>query len=81
MRCDPVDMDDRAIIEGILKLASVFNREVIAEGVETVAHFEALLEMGCEQVQGYGIARPMPANQVSEWVLNWKGIDAPFAEE
>lgn len=75
-----VDMDDRAIIEGILKLASVFHREVIAEGVETVAHFEALLDMGCEQVQGYGIARPMPADQVSDWVLNWKGYDVLSAE-
>lgn len=69
-----VDMDDRAIIDGILKLASVFQREVIAEGVETVAHFEALLEMGCEQVQGYGIARPMPSNQVLDWVLSWQGV-------
>ncbi|MBD3612381.1 MAG: EAL domain-containing protein, partial [Hydrogenovibrio crunogenus] len=76
-----VDMDDRAIIDGILKLASVFNREVIAEGVETVAHFEALLDMGCEQVQGYGIARPMPADQVSDWVLNWKGHDVFSAEQ
>lgn len=71
-----VDMDDKAIIDGILKLASVFQREVIAEGVETVAHFEALLEMGCEQVQGYGIARPMPLNQVYDWVLSWEGAPA-----
>lgn len=66
------DDDDLAIIEGVVGLAKAFNRKVIAEGVETVAHGEALLKLGCELAQGYGIARPMPADDIPEWVSNWK---------
>ena len=59
--------DDLAIIKGLLGLAASFNREVIAEGVETQAHGEALLQLGCELAQGYGIARPMPASDFYVW--------------
>lgn len=65
------DPDDRAIIMGIIGLASAFNREVIAEGVESLAHGTQLLEMGCSLAQGYGIAKPMPAEQVPDWINEW----------
>lgn len=65
------DNDDLAIVIGVVGLATSFNREVIAEGVETIAHGTALLKLGCELAQGYGIARPMPASQVVEWTSNW----------
>jgi EAL domain-containing protein (putative c-di-GMP-specific phosphodiesterase class I) len=58
------DPDDLAILQGVIGLAAAFKREVIAEGVETVAHGTALLQLGCELAQGYGIARPMPADQL-----------------
>lgn len=66
------DPDDYAIINGILGLASAFDRKVIAEGVETTEHGLMLLIMGCKQAQGYGIARPMPANALPEWLKNYK---------
>lgn len=65
------DPDDLAILEGILGLARAFRRQVIAEGVETVAHGELLLQLGCELAQGYGIARPMPASDIPLWVKEW----------
>ena len=52
-------------------LAHAFKREVIAEGVEEVEHGSLLLELGCEVAQGYGIARPMPAEEIPAWVANW----------
>jgi EAL domain-containing protein (putative c-di-GMP-specific phosphodiesterase class I) len=64
--------DDFAIVTGVIGLAASFNREVIAEGVETVAHGRALLTLGCELAQGYGIARPMPANKIIKWSSDWK---------
>ena len=70
------DADDLAIIEGVVGLAKAFHRDVIAEGVETVAHGVALLQLGCELAQGYGIARPMPADDIPEWVSNWKADDS-----
>jgi len=71
-----VDPNDLSIVEGVVSLARAFQREVIAEGVETIAHGTALLKMGCELAQGYGIARPMPASEIPEWLEDWKPDDA-----
>ncbi|HAT32909.1 MAG TPA: diguanylate cyclase [Janthinobacterium sp.] len=66
------DPEDLAIIEGVVGLAAAFRRQVIAEGVESVAHGELLLLLGCAQAQGYGIARPMPAAELPGWVVAWR---------
>jgi EAL domain-containing protein (putative c-di-GMP-specific phosphodiesterase class I) len=58
------DPDDLAIVQGV----AAFPREVIAEGVETQAHENLLLSMGCELAQGFGIARPMPAAEMPGWL-------------
>jgi diguanylate cyclase (GGDEF)-like protein/PAS domain S-box-containing protein len=70
------DDDDLAIVEAVVGLAKTFQRDVIAEGVETIAHGVALLKLGCELAQGYGIARPMPPGNIPEWVSSWKADDA-----
>jgi len=66
------DSDDLAIIEGVISLAHTFRREVIAEGLETVEHGCKLLQLGCELAQGYGIARPMRAEQLPKWLMSWR---------
>ena len=66
------DPDDLAILEGTLSLATAFRRQVIAEGVESRAHGEMLLQLGCDLAQGYGVARPMPANKILQWVKSWR---------
>jgi diguanylate cyclase (GGDEF)-like protein/PAS domain S-box-containing protein len=66
------DPDDLAIVESVIGLATAFRRSVIAEGVETAAHGELLLTLGCELAQGYGIARPMPAHALPLWVQAWR---------
>jgi predicted signal transduction protein with EAL and GGDEF domain len=70
------DADDLAIIEGVIGLAKTFKHEVIAEGVETIEHGVALLQLGCQLAQGYGIARPMPSDDIPEWVSSWKADDS-----
>jgi diguanylate cyclase (GGDEF)-like protein/PAS domain S-box-containing protein len=65
------DSNDLAILDGILGLAIAFQRQVIAEGVETAQHVEMLLRLGCELGQGYAIARPMPADSIYEWLATW----------
>ena len=64
--------DSLLILIGVLKLASAFDLKVIAEGVETAQHGSMLLELGCELGQGYGIAHPMPADELPGWVRDWK---------
>ena len=66
------DPDDLAIVEGVIVLAKSFKRDVIAEGVETIKHGTALLQLGCELAQGYGIARPMAADDIPAWIKDWK---------
>ncbi len=66
------DPDDLAILEGIIGLAAAFRRQIIAEGVETVVHGEMLLRLGCELAQGFGIAHPMPASDLPDWITSWR---------
>jgi len=66
------DPTDHALVEGIVGLAHSLQREVIAEGVESHEHAIPLLRMGCQLAQGYGIARPMPADSVPAWVAQWR---------
>ena len=66
------DPDDLGIVRGIIELAHVFDRQVVAEGVETLEIGARLRGLGCSQVQGYGIAAPMPAAQFPQWCSDWR---------
>jgi diguanylate cyclase (GGDEF)-like protein/PAS domain S-box-containing protein len=65
------DPNDFAIINGIIGLSEAFNREIIAEGVETTNHGLMLIAMGCDEAQGYGISKPMPATELPSWLENY----------
>ncbi|KPQ25214.1 MAG: EAL domain [Halomonas sp. HL-48] len=69
------DPDDMAIVESVIYMANRFQRPMLAEGVETLAHAKALIERGCELAQGYGIARPMPAEELPKWLVAWPKRD------
>ena len=66
------DADDLIIVQGVLALARAFERTVIAEGVESAEHTLMLLHLDCPLVQGYGIARPMPAVELPNWLAQWR---------
>ena len=66
------DMDDLSIVQGVISLADAFQKRVVAEGVETIEHGAKLLAMGCEFGQGYGIARPMGAEHVADWIREFR---------
>lgn len=61
------DQEDLALVKGVIGLASVFKRALVAEGVESAAHGALLLRLGCDVAQGYGVARPMPGADVLAW--------------
>jgi diguanylate cyclase (GGDEF)-like protein/PAS domain S-box-containing protein len=67
-----LDLDDLAIVEGVIGLASSFKRYVIAEGVESIEHGTALSKLNCHYAQGYAIAKPMPADVFEMWASNWE---------
>ena len=64
MRKEPETL---AIVESIIGLAHSLGKETIAEGVETIEDYELLCERGCRLLQGYYIARPMPAQAFDSW--------------
>ncbi|MFC4863466.1 EAL domain-containing protein [Pseudomonas sp. JS3066] len=70
-----IDPEDLGIVEGVIQLANTFKLDVIAEGVETREHARQLRRMGCHLAQGYGIARPMPADQLAIWATHWQHTD------
>ena len=57
-----------AVLDAIVRLAHALKMEVVAEGVETQEQMTVLTGLGCDILQGYFIARPMPAAQVPAWV-------------
>ncbi len=79
--------NDMAIVEGILGLSQAFHCQVIAEGVETVEVGTLLLNLGCQFAQGYIISRPMPAEELPQWISNfcvpkeWQEADNTLSSE
>jgi diguanylate cyclase (GGDEF)-like protein/PAS domain S-box-containing protein len=67
------DKQDMAIVEGIIGLSHTFGCSLVAEGVETAEQARHLLSLGCEIGQGNGIAPAMPAQDVAQWVQNYRG--------
>jgi EAL domain-containing protein (putative c-di-GMP-specific phosphodiesterase class I) len=64
--------DARAIVKAMLDVAAALNMDTVAEGVETLPELHALHALGCKVVQGYFVARPMPAAAVAAFLLGWE---------
>ena len=60
--------EDRAIVQAIIELARGLNLKTIAEGVEDAALAEQLRRMGCDEVQGYLYAKPLPPAEFQQWL-------------
>lgn len=69
----PDDKEDVAIVKAIIALARSLGLELIAEGVETDAQKEFLVEGGCENLQGYYFCEPMPADEMEKKCLRALG--------
>jgi len=63
------DVDAYSIVETCVMLAHKLRMDVVAEGVENKKIQKSLKEMGCDIGQGYEIAKPMPAEQLTRWAL------------
>ncbi|HDH50732.1 MAG TPA: EAL domain-containing protein, partial [Nitrospirae bacterium] len=63
-----VDNNDAIIVRTIVELAHNLGIQVIAEGVESEGVCDMLKDMGCDNIQGYLISRPIPAEDFEEWL-------------
>lgn len=66
------DKKDEAISASIVNLAHNLQMLVVAEGVETDAQLQMLQQMGCDIVQGYYFAKPMPQDELESFVDAWR---------
>lgn len=62
------DPGQQRMVSALLGFAEHLGIQALAEGVESAGEHVLLSQLGCSQVQGFGVARPMPASQVSAWV-------------
>ncbi|RVD58748.1 EAL domain-containing protein [Mesorhizobium sp. M2D.F.Ca.ET.185.01.1.1] len=62
--------DNTKIVRAITELARGLGISIVAEGAETEAELDSLMAIGCDQVQGYSIAFPMPQDKAREWLTS-----------
>jgi EAL domain-containing protein (putative c-di-GMP-specific phosphodiesterase class I) len=56
------------LVAAIIHIAHTMRKRIVAEGVETVEQLNKLKEFGCDLVQGYFIARPLPAVELEQFL-------------
>jgi len=76
-----VRSDLRAIVKMIIGMAHTLDMKTVAEGVEDAAQARALDHYGCDRLQGYLIARPMPLSEVPAFLASWNEIARPGEED
>lgn len=66
------DSSAHAILSSSVHLARTFQLQVVAEGVETQEDWDVVARAGCDIVQGYFVAKPMPASDFTAWKTTWE---------
>jgi EAL domain-containing protein (putative c-di-GMP-specific phosphodiesterase class I) len=67
------DAAARAILESSAELAHKLNLKIVAEGAESRVDWDIVTKNGCDYVQGYYCAKPLPPDQLASFVADWKG--------
>lgn len=69
------DLDDAKIVRSTIDLAHNLGLNVVAEGVETAKAWKLLAGLKCDEIQGYFVAKPMPAEALVGWLQQWQPPD------
>ena len=79
-----------ALVRSTIDLSHALGLRMVAEGVEDQATWDELARYGCDQIQGYQLARPMPGPQLAHWLTqrphshpgrSWSGVDPRGARQ
>jgi diguanylate cyclase (GGDEF)-like protein len=65
----PDSSEDMAIAAAVIALGRSMKMSVVAEGVESQSQAQALRELGCDEIQGYLLGRPMPGADFAAWMV------------
>jgi len=71
------DPDQQNMVAAILTMADRLGLETLGEGVESHGEHAMLAQLGCSHVQGYSIAKPMPFEEIVEWLVTHRAKLAP----
>lgn len=66
---------DETLVEAILAMSQRMGIRVVVEGVETKKQLDKVRDMGCDEIQGFYISRPLPADQMGKWLTAVKGVN------
>jgi len=66
------DPKDLAIVTAVITASRILGLEVVAEGVETTEQAALLAKFGCSHLQGYLFSKPLPAEEISDWVTHFR---------
>ncbi|RYE92737.1 MAG: GGDEF domain-containing protein, partial [Oxalobacteraceae bacterium] len=66
----PHDSDDALITKAVIRLAHSLNLKVVAEGVENIEQIRELEKYNCDEIQGYYISRPLPAQGAAAMLMD-----------
>jgi diguanylate cyclase len=72
--------DARAVVDAVVKLAHALGLKVVAEGVESVRQQNVLIELGCDELQGFLFAKPMTARALLLWAMDDRSVSAAFRD-
>ena len=65
----------RAILESSITLGKKLGMSIVAEGAETREDWDIVEQLGCDFVQGYYFAKPLPVDELELFVRNWSGLN------
>ena len=66
------DQDQRVLVSALLAMSERLGIETLAEGVETPNEHAMLAQLGCDHIQGFGLARPMPRGDSLTWITDYQ---------
>ncbi|MEO8805967.1 MAG: EAL domain-containing protein [Burkholderiaceae bacterium] len=72
--------DARAVVDAVVKLAHALGLKVVAEGVENTRQQQILVELGCDELQGFLFAKPMTARALLLWAIGDRSESVAFRD-
>src|SRR5690606_15812680 len=72
--------NDEAIVRAVINLGASLGMEVVAEGVERLEHLDTVSKYGCDKIQGFHFARPMPPAEVPAFMAGFGKASKPLSD-
>jgi diguanylate cyclase (GGDEF)-like protein len=71
---------DEILVRNVIHLARDLGLDSIAEGVESSEVWQRLADLGCDEIQGYVLTRPLPPDEFVDWLDHWRPESGPTHE-